>query len=181
MQVEGKAWGKTHALFNKNNVEVHLIKVNRFGYCSLHCHHNKYNVFFVSIGKLKITQVVDDKEDVTLLKAGDEISIAPGVYHQFEALEYTEALEVYYVQLTEDDIHRINQGGMRDAKETDFGCENPGRGAEENGRPGYRPAWQYSPDRPYPPQPKTGDIVWGCSGSFLSTPEDCVRQKHIKR
>ena len=32
--IQGKIWGKTQGLFNKNNVEIHRIETNKGGFCS---------------------------------------------------------------------------------------------------------------------------------------------------
>ena len=36
--IQGKIWGKTQALFNKNNVQIHRIETKKGGYCSKHKH-----------------------------------------------------------------------------------------------------------------------------------------------
>ncbi len=113
MKVQGKVWGKTYDLFNKNNVEVHSIVVSQGGYCSKHMHKTKYNKFIVLEGELRITVWHNDMEDVTLVGAGEECTVAPGLNHMFEATEFTSALEIYWVELKADDIIRLNQGGMR--------------------------------------------------------------------
>ena len=51
---QGKVWGQTQPLFNKNNVEIHRIETNKGGFCSKHKHEFKYNCFYVEKGKLKI-------------------------------------------------------------------------------------------------------------------------------
>ena len=39
---QGKVWGQTQPLFNKNNVEIHRIETNKGGYCSKHKHEFKH-------------------------------------------------------------------------------------------------------------------------------------------
>lgn len=112
MKVQGKVWGHTYALFNKNNVEVHYLTAKKGGYCSEHWHTKKYNKFIVIEGELKITVWNDGVEDVTLLAEGEELTVKPGLRHKFEALENSAALEIYWVELEEDDIIRETVGGM---------------------------------------------------------------------
>jgi mannose-6-phosphate isomerase-like protein (cupin superfamily) len=118
--VRGKIWGNTSCIFNKNNVEIHRIEVNKGGYCSRHLHEHKYNLFFVESGQLEITIFRTDAgrniQDVTTLKSGDATYVEPGLYHKFLAIEDTVALEVYWVEISED-IKRTEVGGIITAKE----------------------------------------------------------------
>jgi hypothetical protein len=41
----GKIWGFTSEIFNKNNVEIHRIVINKNIRCSKHEHEHKYNVY----------------------------------------------------------------------------------------------------------------------------------------
>jgi len=108
---------KSYPLFNKNNVEISAISIRKGGFCSKHMHKTKYNKFIVNKGRLKITiwkeYANDLLEDITMLREGMEHTVAPGDYHMFEALEDTEALEIYWVELDENDIVRINHGGLK--------------------------------------------------------------------
>ncbi len=134
MNVQGKVWGVTTSLFNKNNVEVHFIRANKGGYCSVHLHKAKFNKFIVLTGKLKITTWKDygteTLEDISIITAGQECTVAPGDYHQFEALEDTQALEVYWVELNDHDIVRKDHGGVRKDETKTNEC-NESRGYTE--------------------------------------------------
>ena len=55
MNKQGKIWGETSPIFNKNNVEIHRIEIKKGGYCSKHKHEHKFNAFFVEKGKLQIS------------------------------------------------------------------------------------------------------------------------------
>ena len=121
MNRQGKVWGNTSLLFVKNNVELHFIQAIKGGYCSKHCHKTKYNKFIVLSGKLKISIWKDYKnshghsnilEDITFISDGEECTVNPGDYHRFEAMEDTNALELYWVDLLENDIIRSDCGGM---------------------------------------------------------------------
>lgn len=94
-------------------VSAHHLSINKFGYSSKHKHKHKYNLFYVLSGRLKITIWRDDTPDITILESGQNSGISPNFYHEFEALENTECIEIYYVFLEDPDIERENQGGTR--------------------------------------------------------------------
>src|SRR3990167_1967306 len=125
MMIQGKVWGYTCPLFFKNNVELHFIKIQKGGYCSKHLHKYKYNQFIVFDGKLKVTVWKDYcLEDVTIVGKDQICTVAPGEFHKFEALEETTALEVYWVELSQNDIIREDHGGLEeDEKTTSLCCE----------------------------------------------------------
>ena len=111
----GKIWGSTCCLLNKNNVEIHRIKVETGGFCSEHKHKHKWNAFFVEKGQLEITiyrldanQII---EDITILHDGEMTYVEPGLYHKFRAIKPTVAFEFYWVELLKNDIERRNIGG----------------------------------------------------------------------
>ena len=110
---QGKIWGETQSLFNKNNVEIHRIETKKGGYCSKHKHNYKYNCFYVEKGKLEITVWCNgyDLVDKTILSTGEATTVPPTEYHMFKALEDTVCYEIYWVELSKDDIVRENCGG----------------------------------------------------------------------
>ena len=65
-------------------------------------------------GKLKITihETEYDLIDETIVSTGDLTIVKPGKFHEFEALENTIAYEIYWVELSHDDIERENVGGI---------------------------------------------------------------------
>lgn len=113
MQIAGKVWGETSALFNKNNVEIHRIEANAGGYCSKHKHEHKANAFFVESGLLRIEVWQNDYDlvDTTYLERGNMLTVPAGVYHRFVAEEDTVAYEIYWVELDAKDIVREDHGG----------------------------------------------------------------------
>lgn len=117
MNIQGKVWGKTSTIFNKNNVEVCRIEGNEGGYCSRHMHQHKYNMFFVESGSLKITIENDYGTeilyDITELGPGDSAVVPPGHWHKFEVLEDCIAYEIYWVELEQSDIERSSVGGIK--------------------------------------------------------------------
>ena len=110
---QGKVWGTTQPLFNKNNVEIHRIETNKGGYCSKHKHQYKYNCFYVEKGKLKITAWKNDYNlvDITILSTGEATTVPPGEHHVFEALEDSVCYEIYWVEISESDIIREDHVG----------------------------------------------------------------------
>jgi quercetin dioxygenase-like cupin family protein len=110
---QGKIWGKTSSLFNKNNVEIHRIETQKGGFCSKHKHNHKFNLFYVESGSIKVTVWKNDYDliDETLLINNESTIVAPGEYHNFECLEDSIVYEIYWTQLDEKDIIRENVGG----------------------------------------------------------------------
>jgi len=113
MNIQGKIWGQTQCLFLKNNVEIHRIEAKKGGYCSKHKHDHKYNAFFVESGQLKITTWKNDYSlvDETIISAQQMSVVKPQEYHMFEAMDDTVAYEIYWTEISQDDIVRENCGG----------------------------------------------------------------------
>ena len=109
----GKCWGETRSLFTNENCEVHRIGILEKGYCSKHAHRHKHNIFYVEAGHLKVKVWKNDYDlvDETILGPGDIMDVAPGEYHQFEALKNTIAFEIYYSEPISGDIVRESVGG----------------------------------------------------------------------
>lgn len=108
----GKIWGSTQELFNKNNVEIHRIEIQKNTRCSKHKHEHKYNIFFVESGKILVKEWKNDYNlvDETILTTGEMCSIKPGNFHEFHGLENSIVYEIYYVELSTQDIIRENTG-----------------------------------------------------------------------
>lgn len=113
MTTQGKVWGLTTEIYRSFNFSAHHLSINQYGYCSKHRHQHKYNLFYVLKGRLKITIWRDGHPDITVLIPGQTSAISPGFFHQFEGLENTECIEIYYVFLEEPDIERESQGGIK--------------------------------------------------------------------
>lgn len=112
--INGKIWGATERIFDKNNVEIHRIVVKPGGFCSKHKHDHKFNMFFVESGSLHVEVFQNDYDlvDTTILQAGDATSVAPGVYHRFVATEHAVVYEIYWTELSASDIVREDVGGV---------------------------------------------------------------------
>lgn len=113
--IHGKIWGNTECLFNKNNVSIHRIEAKKGHMCSQHYHLHKHNMLYVETGVLKI-EVWQDSNLITttILADGQSTSIPPGLKHRFSALENTIAFEIYFIELDDSDIIRLQKGGRYD-------------------------------------------------------------------
>ena len=127
--IQGKVWGKTEALLVTPMIEVHKITINAGGYCSMHKHEFKWNMFYVLYGELDIHVRKNDYDlvDVTNLVEGEYTSVAPNEYHMFKhhvppgeedlVKEWgrdaaAAALEIYYLESISKDIIRETVGGI---------------------------------------------------------------------
>lgn len=113
MRKEGKIWGETTAVFEARSFAVHVLRIAAGGFCSEHQHGAKSNTFYVISGRLAIDIWRDELVDRVILEPGEATRIEPGVWHRFEALDETLALEIYEVALSAADIARRSHGGRR--------------------------------------------------------------------
>tara|TARA_B100000686_G_C16414946_1_gene774132 strand:- start:193 stop:540 length:348 start_codon:yes stop_codon:yes gene_type:complete len=115
MKTQGKVWGLTKEIFSNPNFEIHRIEAHKGGFCSKHKHIHKFNAFYIEKGEMKITIYETDYDliDSTTIKTGELSIVAPGKYHQFEALEDTVCYEIYWAELSSSDISRENIGGNK--------------------------------------------------------------------
>jgi quercetin dioxygenase-like cupin family protein len=111
MLVAGKVWGCTTQLHANSAFELHRIEVRAGHRCSKHRHSTKFNAFYVTTGLLRVTVwQPTGTVDVTDLRPGESMVVPPGVFHQFEALTRTDALEWYWTELRANDIERETTG-----------------------------------------------------------------------
>jgi len=112
---QGKLWGETTSLFNKNNVEIHRLSGKKSGYSSEHKHRFKFNMFYVESGEIEVIVWKDPsgKVDSTILSKGEMSIVEPGYFHKFEVKEDCIVYEVYWVELNSKDIERRNSGGIK--------------------------------------------------------------------
>jgi mannose-6-phosphate isomerase-like protein (cupin superfamily) len=114
----GKVWGTTEQVEANGALEFHRIEMNAGGVCSKHMHEYKWNGFFVESGKLKIKvwQKDYDLVDETIIGPGQYTKVKPGLYHQFECLESGVAFELYWAELSHNDIKRDSVGYIEEDK-----------------------------------------------------------------
>ena len=115
MPKQGKVWGETTLLNSWGFNEVHFLRIDKGGFCSEHRHTGRTNYFYVISGQLKLSIWGEgqDKgmEDITILEAGQSTIIPLGVWHKFEALKDTLAIESYELKGAFSDIERRSVGG----------------------------------------------------------------------
>lgn len=111
---QGKVWGFTKEIFNKNNVSINRIFIEKGGFCSKHYHEYKNNIFFVESGSILIEEWKNEYGlvDKTILNQNDSCIVSPKTFHKFTGLEDSVVYEIYYVELFNNDIVREDTGGM---------------------------------------------------------------------
>lgn len=112
MNKQGKIWGSTYEIFNKHNVSIHRIEINKGACCSKHYHQHKHNIFYVESGKIKIQEWKNDYNlvDETILSTGEMCAVPPKNYHRFVGIEDSIVYEIYCVELESNDIIREDVG-----------------------------------------------------------------------
>jgi len=115
----GKAWGSTATVYN-GAVDVEHLDIEADGYCSIHMHKHKSNLFYVIKGLLEIRVEKSDQGliDTTMLREGQTMVVAPGQYHQFIARTDVIALEVYFTELSEDILRKSSGGSDANGKKS---------------------------------------------------------------
>ena len=110
----GKVWGETELVLQTPFVEFHRIWIKAGGYCSTNKHEFKWNMFYVTSGKLQIHVHKNDYDlvDTTELGPNEWTTVKPGEFHSFEAVDDTLAFEVYYPEPLSTDIIRKTVGGQ---------------------------------------------------------------------
>lgn len=111
---QGKIWGYTQEIFNKNNVSINRIYIKKNSKCSKHLHNYKTNIFWVESGEILVEEWKKEYDliDKTNLKSGECCSILPGTYHRFTGIEDSVVYEIYYTELSNDDIVREDTGSI---------------------------------------------------------------------
>ena len=113
--MQGKVWGCTEAIIKTHFFEAHRIITEEGGFCSKHRHDHKHNLFYVESGCLEVIVYNDNgTEDRTIINAGCQCAVPPGVWHRFSAIEDSIAYELYWIDtLDQNDIKREDVGGVR--------------------------------------------------------------------
>jgi len=117
----GKVWGETEVVLQTPFIEFHRIWVRKGGFCSLHKHEFKWNMFYVTYGRLKVLIHKNDYDlvDITELGPNEWTTVKPGEFHSFAASEDTTAFELYYPEPLSEDIIRRTVGGGSLLNESD--------------------------------------------------------------
>lgn len=111
----GKIWGTTRPILVTPLIEIHEIEIQPRSRCSEHRHRFKWNAFYCLDGLVEIHARKEDYAltDVTVLRAGESVTVPPGETHWFETItDGAKVLEIYYLHpLDVKDIVRDNTGG----------------------------------------------------------------------
>lgn len=119
MTPKRKPWGMQTPKLREPAVHVDEIEVNRGGYCSIHKHVGKYNLFIVTSGLLCVTQYEDPLKcpnRFDLLGPGKQVLVPAKAWHRFACLEDCLCQEIYWPSygntgVADDDIVRKRVGG----------------------------------------------------------------------
>jgi len=112
MKIIEKPWGREEVVEVNNKYMVKKLTMFTGHRCSLQYHNIKKETIYVLSGVLKITQGVSQSElEEKLYRAGDTVTILPGIIHRMEGVEesiYLEAStpEMDDVVRLDDDYHR---------------------------------------------------------------------------
>ena len=113
MHAETKAWGTCYHIFKNSNVNVDLLRIEPGGYCSLHKHQAKHNLFYVLKGILDIElDLHDDIRKICLNQENPRFIIAPGIHHRFTSYEGCRCIEISFVKINDNDIIRFSESGI---------------------------------------------------------------------
>lgn len=108
-----KKWGIKIPVFTSQTANVDLLIIEPRGFCSKHKHFQKHNLFYVISGELLVQVQLKDRIAEHILTAGKQLLIKSGYFHQFIANTEVMCIEVAFVTLSEDDIYRLDEGGIK--------------------------------------------------------------------
>jgi mannose-6-phosphate isomerase-like protein (cupin superfamily) len=101
-----KPWGREEVVEINDRYMVKKLTMWAGHRCSLQYHNNKKETIYVLSGVLKIIQGThEDSLEDKLYRAGDAITIPPGVIHRMEGVEDTVYLEASTPEM--DDVVRL--------------------------------------------------------------------------
>lgn len=109
-----KVWGRTRCLEDSPEVSCHELEVIYGGYCSIHYHKHRSNVFQVEYGKIRVVylegltikeRILDEERNV--------FSVPAKMVHQFQVLRGGRLKEYYLPDpgpVDNNDIIRLTEG-----------------------------------------------------------------------
>ena len=117
-----KPWGWTREVERSAFHSVHHIEIEPGGFCSVHLHAHKNNIFVIagaSRWSCYVEVFADDRSLARRYRLGlhmPSFTVKAGVLHRFWAPSGAQAIEIYTTldgQTVEDnDIYRISDGGV---------------------------------------------------------------------
>lgn len=106
MQIIEKPWGREEVIEINDKYMVKKLTMFAGCRCSLQYHNIKKETIYVLSGILRITQgVSQDTLEYKLYRAGDTITIPPGLIHRMEGVEESVYLEASTPEM--DDVVRL--------------------------------------------------------------------------
>lgn len=121
--VENKCWGTTEELQRTDAFSLHRCFVQRGGYCSMHYHQHRDNLFVVDTATIAVIELVDQERRTTIVPPRGNYNVKAGVPHRFVVLESGLLWEAYWPTapsspFSVDDIVRFDSGGAVDDPQT---------------------------------------------------------------
>jgi mannose-6-phosphate isomerase-like protein (cupin superfamily) len=110
MKREIKVWGERWLIREDSTHAVSYLIVHEGYRCSWHVHDEKYNLFVIVSGEIRIRVEELGKIRDVILSRGETFTIKPGQYHEFQGETDAEVIEEMYVEYKESDIHREIKG-----------------------------------------------------------------------
>lgn len=120
-----KVWGTTKCVAKSDAYQVHELWIVPGGYCSIHRHASKDNLFIGLGGEIEVRQFEGYDRPVMSRRSVDHVSprynplhVPAGIWHQFVNVSNDEAvvLELYIptarlLTIDDPDIERYSEGG----------------------------------------------------------------------
>jgi len=116
---EQKVWGETKCSFFDQQWSNHDLRTNAGGFCSVHYHLERNNLFRVKSGWLKVVWCFAWRMHSRVLGSGEYLAIASCIPHQFQCITDCRLVEEYHpdrpaCNLDINDIERLTIGGVVD-------------------------------------------------------------------
>lgn len=112
-----KHWGWTRPILESPDESIHELRTEAGGYCSIHLHERRSNIFYCQEGKISVAWLNKDKQrwSERFLVPSKQIEIPAGVAHCFKVWESGRVFERYLPAnggpVLESDITRFVEGG----------------------------------------------------------------------
>lgn len=114
---EDKVWGRTQCTASGGFYSHHKLEITKGGFCSLHFHRHRGNLFKVQSGVVRVVRCYAWQIEVDVLYKGDELIMPALVPHQFHVIESGTMEEEYFPwrgqhPIALSDIERLTEGGL---------------------------------------------------------------------
>lgn len=107
MEIQNKIWGQRWLIRKDSTSAVSYLSLKKGFRCSWHRHREKFNLFVVLEGKVRIvTEELDRIKREIVLEPGQIFTTRPGQWHEFQVIEDSKMVEIMYVEYHESDIER---------------------------------------------------------------------------